>query len=66
MLGGGNIISDPSDLVKGAAMMAKSLMCVQKKLHNPTKDQTILMLVGGCASQIACSLFHPGLMPSSE
>jgi hypothetical protein len=61
MLGGGNIISDPSDLVKGAAMMAKSLMCVQKKLHNPTKDQTILM-----TSQIACSLICPGLMPSSE
>jgi len=29
-------------------MMVKSLMSVQKKLHKPTKDLTILMLVGGC------------------
>ena len=48
----------------GAAMMAKSLMCVLKKLHSPTKDLTILIMVGGLASLMACSLFCPGLMPS--
>jgi hypothetical protein len=34
-------------------MIAKSLMRVRKKLHKSTKDLTILMLVGGWASQIA-------------
>jgi hypothetical protein len=34
-------------------MVAKSLMCVLKKLHKPTKDLTILMFVGGLASLIA-------------
>ncbi len=44
-----------------AAMVAKSLMCIRKKLQRPTND--ILTLVGVSASLIACSLFHPGLIP---
>jgi hypothetical protein len=48
-------------LNSGAAMVAKSLMCVLKKLHNPTKDLTILIVVGGLASLMACSLFLPDI-----
>ncbi len=48
----------------GAAIRAKSLMCVLKKLHNPTKDQMVLMSVGGLGSFMALSLFFPGLIPS--
>jgi hypothetical protein len=53
-------------LNRGAAIIAKSLMWVRKKLQRPTKDLTIFMLVGGCASLIACNLFLPGLMPSGD
>ena len=45
-------------------MIAKSLMCVLKKLQRPTKDLTIFIVVGGLASLIACNLLRPGLMPS--
>ena len=51
-------------LKRGAAMMAKFLMCVQKKLHRLTKDLIVLTSVGGLASLIAFNLFLPGLMPS--
>ena len=37
----------------GAAIIAKSFMCVLKKLQSPTKDLTILIVVGGLASLIA-------------
>jgi len=50
-------------LNSGAAMVAKSLMCVRKKLQRATKDLTILTFVGGLASLIACNLFLPGLIP---
>ncbi len=39
-------------LNKGAAMSAKSLMCVLKKLHNPMTDWMVLISVGGLASLI--------------
>ncbi len=44
-------------------MSAKSLMCVQKKLHKPMKDRMVLMSVGRLASLIAFSLFFPGFIP---
>ena len=49
-------------LNRGAAMMAKFLMCVRKKLHRPMKDQIVLTSVGGLASLIAFNLFFPGLI----
>ncbi len=51
-------------LNNGAAIRAKSLMCVLKKLHRPTKDQIVLISVGGLASLMALSLFFPSLIPS--
>ncbi len=51
-------------LNSGAAITAKSLMCVRKKLHNPTKDLIVLTSAGALAVWIALSLFLPGLMPS--
>ena len=42
-------------------MMAKFLMCVRKKLHNPTKDRMVLTSVGGLASLIAFNLFFSRL-----
>jgi hypothetical protein len=51
-------------LNSGATIIAESLMWVQKKLQRPTKHLTILILVAGWASRIACSFFHFGLMLS--
>ncbi len=51
-------------LKSGAAMIAKFLMWVLKKLHNPTKDLIVLTSVGGLASLIAFNLFFHGLIPS--
>ncbi len=45
-------------------MMAKSLMCVWKKLHRPTKEQIILTSVGSLVCLMTLSLFFPGLIPS--
>ncbi len=56
--------SFPMSLNNGAAITAKSLMCVQKKLHNPTKVQIVLTSLGAFAVWIALSLFFPGLIPS--
>ncbi len=51
-------------LNRGAAITAKSLMCVQKKLHSPTKEQIIYTSLGAMALWIALSLFFLGLIPS--
>ena len=51
-------------LNRGAAMMAKFLMCVRKKLHRPTNEWIVLTSVGGLASFMAFNLFFPGLIPS--
>ncbi len=48
---------------RGAAMIAKFLMCVMKKLQSPTKEQIVFTSVGGFASLIAYLVF-PGLRPS--
>ncbi len=48
----------------GAAITAKSLMCIRKKLHNLTKERIVLTSLGGLAVWIALSLFFPGLFPS--
>ncbi len=53
-------------LKSGAAMIAKFLMWVLKKLHNPTKDLMVLTSVGGLASLMAFNLFFPGLIPSGK
>jgi hypothetical protein len=45
------------NLKSGAAMIAKFLMCVLKKLQRPTKDLIVLTSVGGFAFLIALSLF---------
>jgi hypothetical protein len=46
-------------LNRWAAMIVKFFMCVQKKLHRPTKDLIVLTSVGGFASLMALSLFFP-------
>ncbi len=51
-------------LNSGAEITAKSLMCVWKKLHNPTKDLIVLTSAGALAVWIALSLLLPGLIPS--
>jgi hypothetical protein len=54
-LGSGQYLYPESFLVtlkRGAAMTAKSLMCVLKKLQSPTKDLTILMFVGGLVEHL--------------
>ncbi len=51
-------------LNSGAAVTAKSLMCILKKLHRPMKDQIVLTSLGGLAVWMALSLFFPGLIPS--
>ncbi len=51
-------------LMRGAAMMAKFLMWVWKKLQRPKKDLIVLTSVGGFAYLLAFSLFLPGSIPS--
>ncbi len=51
-------------LNKGAAMIAKFLMWVRKKLQRPTKDLIVLTSAGILAVSMAFSLFLPGLIPS--
>jgi len=51
-------------LNSGPVMTAKSLMCVRKKLHRPTKDRSVLTSLGGLAVWIALILFFLGLIPS--
>jgi hypothetical protein len=51
-------------LNSGAAIIAKFLMRVLKKLHSPTKDRIGLISVGGFAFLMAFNLLLPGLMPA--
>ena len=51
-------------LNNGAAIIAKSLMWVRKKLQRPTNDLMVLTSVGALAVSMAFSLFLPGLIPS--
>ncbi len=51
-------------LKSGAAMMAKFLMWVRKKLHRPTNDLIVVTSAGVFAVSIAFSLFMLGLIPS--
>jgi len=48
----------------GAAMIAKFLMWVWKKLHRPTNDRIVLTSVGGFASLMALSFLSPRLIAS--
>jgi hypothetical protein len=43
-----------------AAITAKSLMCILKKLHSPTKEQIVLMSLEALAVWMALSLFFAG------
>ncbi len=51
-------------LNRGAAMIAKSLMWVQKKLQRPTNDLMVLTSAGALAVSMAFSLFLLGLILS--
>ena len=53
-------------LNSGSAMSAKSFNVSSEEIAhpNPTKDQMVLISVGGLASLIAFSLFFPGFIPS--
>jgi hypothetical protein len=50
-------------LFNGSQILAKSLMCVLKKLHKPTKDLISSFDSGIFTFSTAFSLSFPGLMP---